>query len=60
MASGYISLLEEPDDFLKIHALEQLNERMECHWAEFCPSLPTMFVIFSSLYYVVFILFYII
>lgn len=39
-ASGILSLLEEPDAELKVHALEQLNKVVDHFWSEIASSIP--------------------
>jgi len=39
-ASGILSLLEEPDVELKVHALEQLNKVVDHFWSEIASSIP--------------------
>uniref|UniRef100_M4BF93 Uncharacterized protein n=1 Tax=Hyaloperonospora arabidopsidis (strain Emoy2) TaxID=559515 RepID=M4BF93_HYAAE len=39
-AAGVLSLLEEEDNVLKAHALEQLNQVVDHHWAEIADAIP--------------------
>lgn len=39
-AAGIISLLEEPEDELKVHALEELDKIVDHFWSEIAPAIP--------------------
>jgi 26S proteasome regulatory subunit N2 len=41
-ASGVLSLLNEPDEDIKVYALEQLNEMVDTFWSEIAHCIPDM------------------
>jgi 26S proteasome subunit RPN2, N-terminal domain len=43
-AAGVLSLLQEPDDALKAHALQKVNDLVDQFWAEIASSIATMYV----------------
>ena len=43
-ATGVLSLLQEPDDALKSHALKKVDEIVDQFWAEIAGSISTMYV----------------
>jgi len=42
-ARGVLSLLKEPDDQLRVHALQQLNLLVDHHWVEIVGDVTEMY-----------------
>lgn len=47
-AGGVLSLLDEPDDVLKVHALKQLNTMVDHFWSEIASSISKIETLFES------------
>lgn len=44
-AAGLVGFLSEPDDALRIFALQRLNEEIDLLWPEVSSSISTMYVL---------------
>lgn len=45
-AKGVLSLLKEPDEQLRVHALQQLNNLVDHHWVEIVGDVTEMYAFY--------------